>query len=113
VEGRKEEQARKLLQELDAKQRAGVKAVAMDICCASHNAEYRMLPKADIVRDKFLVRAYFNKAVDTVRKAEHRQLASSGRQTRKGIKYLWLRNFPDLRLEPSFRHLCPLNLRNS
>jgi transposase len=48
-----------------------------------------------------------------VRKAEHRQLAREGRRTLKGIKYLWLRNFPDLRLQPSFRQLYRLNLRTS
>ena len=113
VEGRKEEQARKLLQKLDARQRAGVKAVAMDIRSAYRNAVEKLLPQADIVHDKFHLCAYLNKAVDMVRKAEHRELASSGRQTLKGSKYLWLRNFPDLRLQPSFRQLYHLNLRTS
>jgi len=113
VEGRKEEQARQLLQGLDAAQRAGVKAVAMDIWSAYRKAVKNLLPEADIVHDKFHLCAYLNKAVDTVRKAEHRQLARSGRQTLKGSKYLWLRNFPDLRLQPSFRQLYRLNLRTS
>lgn len=72
-----------------------------------------LLPQADIVHDKFHLCAYLNKAVDTVRKAEHRQLARSGRQTLKGIKYLWLRNFPDLRSQPFFRQLYRSNLRTS
>jgi len=113
VEGRKEEQARELLQELDATQRAGVKAVAMDIWSAYRNAVEKLLPQADIVHDKFHLCAYLNKAVDTVRKAEHRQLAREGRQTLKGSKYLWLRNFPDLLSQPSFRQLYRLNLRAS
>jgi transposase len=113
VEGRKEEQARELLQELDATQRAGVKAVAMDIWSAYRSAVEKLLPQADIVHDKFHLCAYLNKAVDTVRKVEHRQLAREGRQTLKGSKYLWLRNFPDLRLQPSFRQLYRLNLRTS
>ena len=113
VEGRKEEQARQLLQKLDATQRAGVKAVAMDIWSAYRNAVEGLLPKADIVHDKFHLCAYLNKAVDTVRKDEHRQLARSGQQTLKGSKYCWLRNFPDLRAQPSFRQLYRLNLRTS
>jgi transposase len=113
VEGRKEEQARQLLQELDATQRAGVKAVAMDIWGAYRNAVEGLLPKADIVHDKFHLCAYLNKAVDTVRKDEHRQLARAGQQTLKGSKYCWLRNFPDLRAQPSFRQLYRLNLRTS
>ena len=113
LEGRKEEQARQLLQGLDATQRSGVKAVAMDIWSAYRKAVKNLLPEADIVHDKFHLCAYLNNAVYTVRKAEHRQLARSGRQTLKGSKYLWLRNFPDLRLQPSFRQLYRLNLRTS
>jgi transposase len=48
-----------------------------------------------------------------VRKAKHRQLARAGRQTLKGSKYFWLRNFPDLRSQTSFRQLYRLNLRTS
>jgi hypothetical protein len=53
VEGRKEEQARELLQELDATQRAGVKAVAMAIWSAYRNAVEKLVQQADIVHDKF------------------------------------------------------------
>jgi transposase len=113
VEGHKEEQARELLQELDATQWSGVKAVTMDMWSAYRTAVDKLLPQADIVHDKFRLGAYLNKAVDTVRKAEHRQLARLGRQTLKGSKYLWLRNFPDLRSQLSFRQLYRLNLRTS
>ena len=90
VEGRKEGQARDLLQGLNATQQEGVSAVAMNIGDAHRNAVQGVLPKADIVHDKFQLCAYRNKAVDTAHKAEHPQLASSGRQTPKGSKYLWL-----------------------
>lgn len=69
----------------------------MHIWSAYRNAVHGVLPKADIVHEKFHLSFYLNKAVDIVRKAEHRELASSGRQTLEGSKYLWLRNFPDLR----------------
>jgi transposase len=72
-----------------------------------------LLPQADIVHHKFHLCAYLNKAVDMVRRVEHRQLARSGRPTLKGSKYLWLHNFPDLRFQPSFRELYRLNLRTS
>jgi transposase len=98
---------------IDIRPEAGIKAVATDIWSAYRNAVQGVLPKTDIVHDKFHLCAYLNKAVDTVRKAEHRRLASSGRQNLKGSKYLWLRNFPDLRLQPSFRQLYRLNLRTS
>jgi transposase len=54
-----------------------------------------VLPKAGIVHEKVHLSTYLNKAVNIVRKAEHRELASSGRQTLESTKYLWLRNFPD------------------
>lgn len=66
---------------LDEPQQAGIKAVAMDIWSACRNAVRGVLAKADIVHDKDHLCAYLNKAVDTVRKAEHRQLVFSGRQT--------------------------------
>ena len=43
---------------------------------------------------------YVGKAVDTVRKQEHRDLMASGDETLKGSKYLWLcsrENVPDRR----------------
>jgi hypothetical protein len=52
-----------------------------DIWSAYRNAVQGVLAKADIVHDKVHLCAYLNKAVDTVHKAEHRQLTSSGRQT--------------------------------
>lgn len=51
VKGRMEEQARDLLQGLDASQQAGVKAVAMHIWNAYRNALERLRPKADVVKD--------------------------------------------------------------
>jgi transposase len=113
VKGRKEEQARELLQGLDGTQPWAVKAVAMDIWSGYRNAVKGLLLQADIVHDKFHFCAYLNKAVDVVRKVEHRQLARSSRPTPKGSKYLWLRNFPYLRLQPFFRQLYRLNLRTS
>ncbi len=113
VEDWKEERARELLQEFDATHRSGVQDVAMDIWSACRNAVEKLLPQADIVHDKFHLCAYPNKAGDTVRKAEHRQLARESRQTLKGSKYLWVRNSPDPRSQSSFRQLYRLNLRTS
>lgn len=67
----------------------------MDIWSAYRNAVRGVLPKAGIVHEKVHLSTYLNKAVNIVRKAEHRELASSGRQTLESTKYLWLRNFPD------------------
>jgi transposase len=42
-----------------------------------------------IVFDRFHIMGPIGKAVDTVRKQEHRALMASGDETLKGSKYLW------------------------
>jgi transposase len=113
VEGRKTDNAEALLDTLSGDQRAGVEAAAIDMWAAFEKAVRTKLPQADIVYDKFHISSYLNKAVDDVRKAEHRELMAKGDGTLKGSKYLWLRNFPDLRCEPSFRDLYAANLKTS
>jgi transposase len=113
VEGRTTQNAKELFETLSEEQRAGVDAVAMDMWAAFENAATELLPNADIVHDKFHVSAHLNKAVDDVRKEEHRELMSAGDDTLKKSKYMWLRNFPDLRREPSFRELYSANLKTS
>lgn len=113
VEGRKTENAAGLLETLSEGQRVGVKAVAMDMWPAFEAAVREKLPQADIVYDKFHISAYLNKAVDDVRKQEHKELMAKGKDTLKGTKYQWMRNFPDLRSEPSFRDLYSGTLKTS
>ncbi len=113
VEGRQEDQAVELLETLTPEQRGGVKAVAMDMWGPYEKAVRAVLPQADIVYDKFHVSAYLNKAVDAVRKEEHRELTQRGDDTLKRTKYQWLRNFPDLREQTSFQELYRMNLRTS
>ncbi len=113
VEGRTTQNARELFETLSEEQREGVEAVAMDMWAAFEHAATELLPNADIVHDKFHVSAHLNKAVDDVRKEEHRELMSAGDDTLKKSKYLWLRNFPDLRCEPTFQELYNANLKTS
>lgn len=113
VEGRKTENAEQLLETLGEEQRSGVKAVAMDMWPAFEAAVREKLPQADIVYDKFHISGYLNKAVDDVRKQEHREMMAKGKDTLKGTKYQWLRNFPDLRSEPAFRELYSATLKTS
>jgi len=113
VEGRAADSTFELLDTLDEAQRDGVEAVAMDMWPAYETAVRAMLARADIVHDKFHISGYLNKAVDDVRKEEHRQLMKEGDDTLKGTKYDWLHNFPDLRREPSFRQLYSANLKTS
>jgi len=113
VEGRKTNNAKELLDTLSEEQQVGVKAVAMDMWAAFENAVNAKLPNADIVHDKFHISSYLNKAVDDVRKEEHRRLMKEGDDTLKNSKYQWLRNFPDLRSEPTFQSLYNANLETS
>lgn len=113
VEGRSTRNAMELFETLSERQRAGVEAVAMDMWAAFESAAAEILPDADIVHDKFHVSAHLNKAVDEVRREEHRELMAAGDDTLKKSKYMWLKNFPDLRCEPSFQELYNANLKTS
>jgi transposase len=46
-------------------------------------------------------------------KPEHRALMKEGDETLKNSKFDWLRNFPDLRCEPTFQSLYNANLETS
>ena len=72
-------------------QRNGIEAVAMDMWEPYIQATRTQVPEADekIVFDRFHVMGHLGKAVDTVRKQEHRDLMASGDETLKGSKYLW------------------------
>jgi len=79
-------------QGLSEEQLAGIEAVAMDMWTPYIQATRAQVPGAagKIVFDRFHVMGYLGKAVDTVRKQEHRELMASGDETLKGSKYLWL-----------------------
>lgn len=95
-EGRKEENAITLLNRaVSERQRKEVKAGAMDMWEPFMKAWCAVMgDKAPIVHDKFHVAGYLGKAVDLVRKAEHREFRKDGKETLTKTKYLWLKN-PD------------------
>lgn len=102
AEDRKTESLNGYYQGLSKEQLAGIEAVAMDMWEPYINATLDYVPEAagKIVFDRFHVMGYVGKAVDTVRKQEHRDLMASGDETLKGSKYLWLysrENVPDRR----------------
>jgi transposase len=87
---------------LTKKQLDGIEAVAMDMWEPYIQATLARVPDAaeKIVFDRFHVMSFIGKAVDMVRKQEHRELMESGDETLKGSKYLWLynrENVPDRR----------------
>jgi len=102
AEDRKQESLDGYYQGLSKKQLAGIEAVAMDMWEPYIQATLARVPEAagKIVFDRFHVMGYLGKAVDTVRKQEHRELMASGDETLKGSKYLWLyslENVPERR----------------
>ncbi len=93
VEDRKEDACKALLlQALTKEQREEVTAVALDMWKAYANAVKTILPQAMIVHDRFHISQHLNQAVDQVRRAENKQLASEGDTRLKGTKHFWLYN---------------------
>ena len=102
AEDRKIESLNSFYVGLSKKQLNGIEAVAMDMWEPYIQATLARVPKASekIVFDRFHVMGYLGKAVDTVRKQEHRALMESGDETLKGSKFLWLysrENVPERR----------------
>ncbi|MBM4139307.1 MAG: transposase [Nitrospira sp.] len=73
-------------------QRDGIETVAMDMWELSSQAMRAQVPDAEdtIVFKHVHVIGHVGKAVDTMRKSEHRALMASGDETLKGGKYVWL-----------------------
>lgn len=113
AEERTKETAASLLAALPKKSVETVEAVAMDMCQAFIGAVGEKLPEAAIVFDRFHVKALLNKAVDQVRRQEHRTLAAAGNMVLKSTKYQWLRAHEDMRTKAAveFRELLVQNLQ--
>jgi transposase len=96
-------------------ERAGVKAVAMDMWDPYIAATKAFIPEAasKIVFDKFHIVRGVTDAVDKVRRAEAKQLADMGDESLKGTRHLWLANegnVPEWR-RPEFDEIRKLNLK--
>jgi transposase len=89
---------------LSEEQLAGIEAVAMDMWKPYIKSTLAHLPdgKDKIVFDRFHIMQHMGKAVDTVRKQEHRALKAEGDERLTGSKYLWLysrENLPEQHLD--------------
>ena len=113
VPERTQEAAEGLLRSLTEEQRKAIDAVAMDMWPAFIGAVGNVLPKADVVFDRFHIKAHLNNAVDKVRRQEHRELSAAGNLILKGSKYLWLKAHEDMRQKASmeFRALLVQDLQ--
>lgn len=93
VEHRTLEAATELLSKaIPEAHRTLIEAGAMDMWEPFMRAWYAVFPHAPIVHDKFHISGYLGKAVDTVRKKEHRELRKDGNDSLTGAKYLFLKN---------------------
>jgi transposase len=91
-EDRKIESLSAYFQGLSPEQLQGIEGVAMDMWQPYVQATNQHVPLAaqKIVFDRFHIMGTMNKAVDQVRKQEHRTLMNEGDERLKGTKYLWL-----------------------
>jgi transposase len=85
---------------LSKEQLAGIEAIAMDMWDPYIKSTKAHVPGAEdkIVFDRFHIMQHMGKAVDTVRKQEHRALKADGDERLTGTKYIWLysqENLPD------------------
>lgn len=100
--------------QLSETQLQSVEAIAMDMSPAYVKAAKQVIPLAEtkIVHDIFHVMQLANKAVDKVRKSEHRHLLEEGDDQLKGSKYLWLTSYENLTEAQAkrFESLCSLKL---
>lgn len=104
-EGNDTEAAKACFSQLTEEQVASVEAIAMDMSAAYVKAAKETIPLAEskIVHDRFHVMQLASKAVDQVRKGEHRKLMSEGDDRLKGTKYVWLRSFDKQTIEQEAR----------
>lgn len=98
ADSRKAEVVEEYLKSFDAAQRAGVQTVAMDMWQGYISAVERWIPDAEtkICFDKFHIAQHLGKAVDQVRREEHRALQSQEISVLKGTRYTWLWNGANL-----------------
>jgi len=95
-EGRDEAAADLLWAVFSDEERDSIRAVSMDMWKAYENSAENNAPNAEIVHDRYHISAHLNKAVDQVRRAEHKALMATGDETLKGSRRLWLYNEENL-----------------
>ena len=115
VEGAGQKEVEALWKTLPEAQRQQVEAVAMDRGKSMIAGTRAAAPQAAIVHDRYHISAEQNKAVDSVRRAEHKQLMEQGDETLKGTRYQWLSGLDKLSDAgyASFNTLVRINLKTS
>lgn len=94
ADGRGRETLEDYLKAFPEESREQVESVTMDMWAGFIAAAEAQIPGAEskIAYDKFHVAQHLSKAVDKVRRDEHRSLLAAGSEALKKTKYLWLKN---------------------
>jgi transposase len=84
--------------QLSAEQIEAIQAVAMDMSASFVKSAKQNLPLAEekIVHDRFHVMQLATKAVDKIRRGEHRELTKQNDHRLKKTKYIWLKSQENL-----------------
>ena len=98
-EGRQSATIDKFFEAMPTEVREGIEAVAIDMWEPYINAVKRWCPQADVVFDLFHVVKAFNKVIDDIRNEEFRKASADLRELLKGSKYLFLKNWGNLKRE--------------
>jgi transposase len=95
-ENRDKETLDRFFAELTAKQKQGIKAVAIDMWEPFINRVKHHCPNAQIVFDFFHVVQAFGKVIDAVRREEYLKATDQEKKVLKGSRYLLLKNEENL-----------------
>ena len=114
---RKKQSLKDFYASLSDAQREGIRTISMDMWPAFITATQESIPDADskIAFDRFHVAQHLGKAVDKVRRDEHKKLNSEGNPILSGTKHDWLYasgNMPRKR-KSAFRELCDSTLKTA
>jgi transposase len=114
VPGRTLEAALSLLCKLPLTQLAKLTAASMDMAASFKSALRQLAPQAKPVHDHFHVSQYLNKAVDEVRRAEHKRLLAKGDDSLSGTRFFWLQGEAlDGERALDFAQLCERELKTA
>jgi len=105
---RKAKTLKRFFNQLTAKQRKAIEAVAMDMWDPFIKAVKKKLPQARIVFDMFHVVANFGRVIDKVRNTEYRKASKQDKAVFRGSKYLLLKNRKNVKLKSHRQQLKEL-----
>lgn len=116
-DGRKKESLDAYFAELSKREREKIEAIAVDIWDPYLASIREHIPEAEekIVFDRYHLMTHMVKAVDEVRKEEHRELKKAGDERLTGSKYIWLysrENLPE-RHKQRFQNLKEMHLKTA